>query len=283
MYPTFYRFLLFLLMFFASLTNLYSQEVKDVSFSRGPDNTIKVSYTISSAMFYEQFDVSLYVSTDGGQTYNGPLQHVSGDVGKDIEAGDHTITWDVFKEVASLEGDVVFDVRAKVIEEKIKKDFALSYLGSLDAPLGFIIGQIGKTGWYFSAKARPVSNPKYTYGGESWSPGLDGPQYYEFTSTENIRRLSFTAGFTWQLGKNFFIYTGVGYGIKDLLWQMEIYDYENDAMVSEEYVKQPDYSYAGLEAEGGMMYRAGKFLISGGVTTVNFQYTNLTLGVGMAL
>jgi len=94
--------------------------------------------------------------------------------------------------------------------------------------------------------------------------------------------MSITGGLTWQLGKNFFMYTGGGYGIKDLLWQMEIYDYENNEKSGEEYVQQPDYSYSGLEAEAGFILRMNSFLLEARATTVNFKYTNVTLGVGVA-
>jgi hypothetical protein len=34
---------------------------------------------------------------------------------KEITGGSHKIIWDVFKDVNSLEGDVLLDIRAKVI------------------------------------------------------------------------------------------------------------------------------------------------------------------------
>ena len=187
------------------------------------------------------------------------------------------------EDVGSLEGNIVFDVRAEVIAEEISREFFVSYLGSLDSPFGLTIGQVGKTGWYLSTKASSVyKEPPYTYSGEAWNPGFTQARYYEFSNTEKTRRLSVTAGFTWQLGQNFFLYTGAGYGIKDLLWQIDIYDYENDAKTGSEYVQQPEYSYTGIEAEGGFIVRMGSFLLEGGVTSVNLQYTNWTVGMRVA-
>ena len=261
---------------------LEAQTVKNIEPVRSGNNMV-INYKIAGAKFNQKFDVSLYVSTDGGNTFQGPLKAVQGDVGEGIQGGEHQIVWDVFKEVNSLEGEVVFDVKARVIEEKIPKEFMVSYLGSIDAPIGVTVGQLGKTGWYASVKTGlNFSKPEYTYGGESWNPGFTEAQYYEFNSTEDIRRLSITGGLTWQLGKNFFMYTGGGYGIKELLWQMEIYDYDTNDKTGEEYVRQPDYSYSGVEAEAGFILRMGSFLLEGGVTSVNFQYTNVTLGVGVA-
>jgi hypothetical protein len=261
---------------------LEAQTVKNIEPVRSGNNIV-VKYEIAGAKFNQEFDVSLYVSTDGGKTFTGPLKAVQGDVGEGIEGGEHQIIWDVFKEVNSLEGDVVFDVKARVIEEKIPKEFMVSFLGSLDAPLGLTVGQLGKTGWYVSAKTSMIFNgASYTYGGEAWDPGFESAQYYEFNDTENTRRLSITGGLTWQLGRKFFIFTGGGYGMKEHLWQMELYDYDTGSKTGEEYVKQPDYSYAGAELEAGFILRLGSFLLEGGATTVNFKYTNVTVGVGFA-
>ena len=261
---------------------LEAQTVKNIEPVRS-GNKIVVNYEIAGAKFNQKFDVLLYVSTDGGSTFQGPLKAVKGDVGEGIQGGEHQIVWDVFKEVNSLEGEVVFDVKAKVIEEKIPKEFMVSYLGSIDAPVGLTIGQLGKTGWYISAKTgMNTESPEYTYKGEAWNPGFTSAQYYKFNSTEAIRRLSITGGFTSQVGRNFFIYTGGGYGMKELLWQMEIYDYETDDKAGEKYVQQPDYSYSGFEAEAGFIIRMGNFLLEGGATTVSFEYTNWIVGVGLA-
>jgi hypothetical protein len=271
---------LFLLLFGFSST-MKAQKIKNIKPVRN-GNTIVVNYTLS-AKFNQKFNVSLYVSRDGGETFEGPLEAVNGDVGEGIRPGQKKIIWDVFKEVYTLKGDIVFDVRAEVIEEEVPRQFIISLMGSIDAPLGFTIGQVGKIGWYVSAKTgMNFSKPEYTYEGENWNPGFEDAQYYKFNSTEDLRRLSITGGITWQLGKNFFVYTGGGYGMKEHLWQMELYDYEKDSKTGEEYVQQPDYTYTGLEAEGGVIFRMKNFLLSAGATTVNFKYTNWTLGIGWA-
>jgi len=274
--------ILFLFLFFLSFSStMNAQKIKNIEPVRNGNNIV-VNYTLV-AKFNQKFNVSLYFSRDGGKTFEGPLEAVTGDVGKGIRAGQNKIIWDVFKDVYSLEGDIVFDVRAEVIEEEVSKQFVLSYSGSIDAPVGLTIAQVGKIGWYVSAKTgMNFSKPEYTYGGQDWDPGFESAQYYKFNSTEDLRRLSITGGITWQLGKNFFVYTGLGYGMKEHLWQMELYDYETDSKTGEEYVQQPDYTYTGLETEGGIMLKINKIFISAGVTSVSFKYTNLTFGIGWA-
>jgi sulfatase modifying factor 1 len=59
------------------------------------------------------------VSTDNGKTWSGPLTQVSGDVGKNISAGDKQITWNVLEERDQLVGD---QIRFKVVANG-KKSF----------------------------------------------------------------------------------------------------------------------------------------------------------------
>lgn len=61
----------------------------------------------------EQYDISVYCSTDGRNTWGSKLNHVSGEVGKKISPGiNHQITWDVLAEQERLVGEVRFEVIA---------------------------------------------------------------------------------------------------------------------------------------------------------------------------
>ena len=68
--------------------------------------TIHVSYNLD-----KQADITLFFSTDGGTTYT-QLFRVSGDVGKNVSAGQKIIVWDVLAEREKLLGEnIVFKVR----------------------------------------------------------------------------------------------------------------------------------------------------------------------------
>jgi hypothetical protein len=108
------KILLLILSFLLSAVT-YSQMVIDVTPILNNENMI-VKYKITDAKSNQKFNISLYVSMDGGTSYIGPLKAVSGDVGEGITQGKHTINWDIFKDVNSLEGNIVFDVRAILIE-----------------------------------------------------------------------------------------------------------------------------------------------------------------------
>ena len=63
----------------------------------------------------KQADISICYTTDGGKTFSAPLKQVTGDVGKNIAAGKHTITWNVLEEVDKLIAD---DIMFVVIPSK---------------------------------------------------------------------------------------------------------------------------------------------------------------------
>jgi formylglycine-generating enzyme required for sulfatase activity len=77
---------------------------------------VHVYYTLISSSACE---VQFMVSTDDGKTWSGPLTKVSGDVGKNIAAGEKQIIWRVLEEREQLVGD---QIRFKVVANG-KKSF----------------------------------------------------------------------------------------------------------------------------------------------------------------
>ena len=96
---------------FLSLLGLttYAQKVSNISFRQEQSNII-VSYDLETKT---PCKVGLFVSTNGGTTWQGPLTKVTGDVGTKIASGSHSITWNVLDEFEELRGDKIqFQVRA---------------------------------------------------------------------------------------------------------------------------------------------------------------------------
>lgn len=281
-HTNFHKVAFVLIAFFVTNT-VFAQKAKIIEVTR-EDNRIVILYKISKAKYNQVFDVMLYVSKDGGNNFKGPLKAVSGDIGNSILEGEHTLTWDFLKDINSLEGDIVFDVRAKVIEQKVKKKLFVSWCGNLDSPIGIMAGILGKTGFYAAFRTTGINRKKadYTYDTEFWEPDFSQAQYYRFNDKELTRRVSITGGITQQMGRNFYTYIGAGYGVKKLLWQIDIYDYNTGRKNGIAYVEQPGYSYSGLEIEGGTIFRMGSLLLSLGATTVNLEYSNVLVGVGWA-
>jgi len=153
-------YLLSLLAFNFSI--LFSQEIKNIKATAAADQ-ITVSYTVSGLKFNQSLNISLYYSTDKGQTFTGPVTAVIGDVGKDIRNGNHQIIWDALKEVPFTQQDLVFDVRGELVEQKIEKSLFVSYVGNTTTYLGLRVGSIGKVGWYIEGRMNLLGFEKSNY------------------------------------------------------------------------------------------------------------------------
>ena len=94
------------------VTISYAQKVTNVS-NRQEQSSIIVSYNIDTKT---PCKIALYVSINGGTTWQGPLKKVNGDVGLNVSSGSKAITWSVLEEFEELRGnDIKFQVRAEEI------------------------------------------------------------------------------------------------------------------------------------------------------------------------
>ncbi|MBU2649358.1 MAG: fibrobacter succinogenes major paralogous domain-containing protein [Bacteroidetes bacterium] len=91
---------------------LFSQEIRNVRFTQEGKN-INIYYDLNGDT-QNDYNISVYCSTDGGKTWGDPLQKVSGSVGDNTRPGaGKKISWDVLSEREKLEGQVKFRIVAK--------------------------------------------------------------------------------------------------------------------------------------------------------------------------
>jgi uncharacterized protein (TIGR02145 family) len=101
--------LLILLLVVLQTNFITAQKVSNINYRQEQSNII-VSYNLETKT---PCKVNLFVSTNGGSTWQGPLTKVSGDVGVKIASGSHSINWNVIEEFEELRGDKIqFQVRA---------------------------------------------------------------------------------------------------------------------------------------------------------------------------
>ena len=92
-----------LLLLFITLFPSFAQNVSNVFFMQ-KGMQIEILYDLTGAKFYETFNVEVYVSTDGGFIFEGPLQMVEGEVGDSIMPGrGKKILWNVLQEYPIFE------------------------------------------------------------------------------------------------------------------------------------------------------------------------------------
>ena len=101
--------LLILLLVVLQTNFITAQKVSNINYRQEQSNII-VSYDLETKT---PCKVNLFVSTNGGASWQGPLTKVTGDVGNKITSGSRNITWKVLEEFEELRGDKIqFQVRA---------------------------------------------------------------------------------------------------------------------------------------------------------------------------
>jgi hypothetical protein len=98
-------YLLFLFFFIFNMV-VYAQKVdyQDIGIDK-QEKKIYIPYTIKDSPKYNNlYGIELYYTQDKGKSYIGPLQQVTGDVGKNIEPGEKLIVWDYHTEDPTFNG-----------------------------------------------------------------------------------------------------------------------------------------------------------------------------------
>ena len=79
------------------------------------------------------------------------------------------------------------------------------------------------------------------------------------------------AGGMHRLIADFCIYEGLGYGQRDVAWEQ----YNCTQLLN------TDFSYRGISAEAGGLYRFRRMVVSAGIMTIRFRYWEAAVGVGI--
>ncbi len=104
-----YRLKIIFIFSLLSLYSIHAQKVSNVS-NRQEQSTIIVSYDLETKT---PCKIALFVSTNGGTTWQGPLKKVTGDIGAKVSSGNKSIIWSVLEEFDEFRGsNIVFQVRA---------------------------------------------------------------------------------------------------------------------------------------------------------------------------
>jgi hypothetical protein len=261
---------------------LKAQVIQDVR-SEVKDEKILVHYVIRYGSLTDYFSVSLYVSSDGGKTFTGPLREVKGDAGEGIRKGAKTIVWDALKEMPFIEDTLTFRVRA--VKQPVKKKFFVTLEGNTITWLGLRAGMLGKTGFYAEIRGNPDAFKKSSF---TCNNGIltdyNVPGYYSFTGKNGYSAFSVLGGITWQAVPNLFFYYGVGYGKENYLVQINQFSYGNSTAFGKAYAKYTGYCTSGFEIDLGLIYRVKWFLVSAGATNLSYGSSNLfnwTAGIGV--
>lgn len=265
-------------------TTLLSQRVTDVQAAVKNDKVL-IGYQIKGLKCEQSIEgVKFYVSKDGGNTFIGPLNNISGDAEDGIRNGKHIVEWDALKELPFSDETMVFDVRADIKEKRRKRSIMISLVSNATTPLGGRIGQLGKVSWYIEGRSSLLAGQTvdYSYRNGAITDLNDTVDGYQFTGNKGWKAYSAIIGATFQLSCNLFLFLGAGYGYEDYIKEVEIDDNNSHHPEGKYWAKDEERSLQGAEFDGGLIFKYKALIISGGVTTINFDKTNWTVGLGVA-
>lgn len=136
---------------------------------------------------------------------------------------------------------------------------------------GAMAGYVKTVGGYVKFR----SNFNFTKGAYNATSNLDiesgGYFWPSGAKTESIMNVS--GGVLLRAAKSLYPYFGTGYGSRKMMWQ--------DA--GGKWANISDYTYAGISAEAGLIFKFGPVALSAGVSTTAFKYTAAEVGIGVML
>lgn len=246
---------------------LKAQEITDV---RQIDKSIVVEYDLEQ----DAKTVRLFLSKDGGKTYQGPLKRVKGDM-DNVQSGDgKCITWDVLKEVDSLVSDAVrFKLKVEYNEKWYNGLFVtanVAYSIAPQASFGLSIGQVKHFGWFVSVMTNANFECFDNYAECDGDGYIDGGYLLSYNGNTRTSRLSVMGGGIMHVDGPLYVRLGLGYGCRFLCWET------ND----NKWVKNSDYSFEGIDVSGGVQAHFGKVVASLEAVTTNFQTFECKFGIG---
>ncbi len=98
-------------------TTIMAQRVSNVTVAQ-EGQKLRIQYELSTA---SPTEVGLYISENNGSTWSKVTQHLSGDVGSNVSAGNKQMVWDVLQARESLVGNaIVFKVKVGSENKEIK-------------------------------------------------------------------------------------------------------------------------------------------------------------------
>ena len=134
---------------------------------------------------------------------------------------------------------------------------------------GLTLGQVKQFGWYASFMTNfNFIKPDMTCNANG-DIGDNAPLVYSFTK-KATSRWSFTAGGLCKLGNPVYLYAGLGYGQRTLLWKTD----------GGQWVAPTENTYKGFTFEAGLMAHIKGFSISAGATVIGTNYMECKMGVG---
>lgn len=268
------KVIVILVCLFCLMPSAWTQETVEVVRAFTNRKAIVVEYDLALDADF----VRLFVSLDGGATYRGPMQQVSGDVA-DVKAGfSRSIVWDVLKEwnMDSFDNDQVrFKLSILLKERWPRETFVMVNAAYSPAPqcsFGFSVGQVKRFGWFVSVMSNGNFSEFHADGDIDAQGFLPDGHLLRYTGAVSRKRLSLMAGGMMRIQGPWMVRVGVGYGNRTVCWQT----------TDGQWLRNTAYSLQGLDFSAGLQWHLKGFAVSLEAVTTQFKNVEAKIGLGYA-
>ena len=274
------RVLFISVLFFFIGIGLHAQRITNIRFEPF-GRAVQIHYTLSRLPFDSYATLNLFVSTNGGESFIGPLVQVQGDIGKVVANGKKSVIWQALDEIGQLDGRIVFELRGDVVKEKQKVENLLMYNVSGSSCFGVMYGRVARWGGYVRGKTNfSFDNAPYTCDDSGIFNYQGEDDFYVVDKKSKRSRLGITGGVLYRSLGCLYLYAGAGYGYRRLMWHAETFDYVSEQRAGDLWAVNTSNSAEGVEAELGGIFRYKKLALSVGVNTVGFSFFEINGAVG---
>lgn len=270
-----------LIVLLLSIEQSYSQRISNVRFEQF-GRAIQVHYQLNRLPFDSFVMLNLYVSTNGGESFEGPLARVTGDIGKVSADGKKSVIWQVMDEMEVLDGNVVFELRGETVRKQLKVENLLMYNVSGSSYGGVMYGRVARWGGYVRGKTDfSFADAPYTCNDAGIFNYEGTDDYYVVDKSAKRSRLGITAGALFRPVGFLYLYAGAGYGYRRLMWHATTFDYADNRKTANLWAVNTEHSAEGIEAELGGIIRYKRLAVSLGINTIDFSFVEVNGAVGL--
>lgn len=257
-----------------SCTILVQAQPKITNLDANPSGkSIALTYDLS-----ENANVSFYISPNNGRSYRKlSKNYLSGDCGSRVKAGEHKkALWHVLDETNNEDFHGTAQFKAKALPCFNPVFLAMGGMSATkDWSAGFMFGMCSVAGFYLKGNSNYAANKQCEY-----TCGADGQITYQgeqalpfYSGKKATNNWMATGGLMVRMYIPLYLYVGGGYGQRNLYWEMTDGGWVNNTAGS----------YRGFTGDVGLVGNIKHFAISLGVSSINFKYTELQVGLGYML
>lgn len=135
--------------------------------------------------------------------------------------------------------------------------------------ISLTIGKLAETGWYLRGKySSKFKTSAYTIQDDVISGYSNTGSYYVYNGNTADNRWAITAGFVQKMNRAFYVLAGIGYGQRDLMWDVNEYSSQNNSLLKESWGRNLNGSYKGVEAEATLLLRVSFLNIAIGINGI---------------